>query len=137
MLDIILCVGVLAHVKNVEHVVYRCSTLLKKGGKIIIEITPSKSIFQYILWPFYFIRNLIDRNPNGYVINKITDGDLISQCDKHSLKHLHCKHHSYPFTGLKKLPVEMQRKWAFLLCKDNFLFRIGLEHLFLFEKKVG
>jgi 2-polyprenyl-3-methyl-5-hydroxy-6-metoxy-1,4-benzoquinol methylase len=68
--DVILCLGVLAHVDSPPECIARLATLLRPGGKLILELTDSQH-FAGMLTRFYQWLCAL-RKPRTYSLNKVS-----------------------------------------------------------------
>ena len=135
--DVILCVGVLAHVPSIDNVISKITKILNKGGVVIFELTPKKSIFEIILWPYYYYRKVKTGNPKGYELNKISIDDLIRLCRRNELNVAKHIRHSYPLPTQRNWPLKWQRSWTYHTWKSRFFSNIGLEHIIMFTSSNG
>ncbi len=98
--DLILCIGVLAHVASINAVLEKITRLLAPGGRAIIQISDT-SHFRY-------------RNDNfnttgyGYRLNKINKSAFLSQLNKSGFKVLQVKGYPWSFFPLTWLSQKTQ-----------------------------
>ena len=78
--DLIVCVGVLAHVESPEALISRICELLAPGGTIVMECSDA----QHFLTKFSSIRSGIVKmlKPPSYVLNRISSAWLITRFEK-------------------------------------------------------
>ena len=55
--DVILCLGVIAHISSVEVLFHKINAFLKHGGLLVAETTPNPYPIGKILFPYYYLRN--------------------------------------------------------------------------------
>lgn len=82
--DVVLCIGVLAHVKNVTEVVNKVSGYVKEGGYCIFQITDYSTLGGKYIWLYSTLREFIIRR-YGYILNRISRNSLIKMANDHSL----------------------------------------------------
>lgn len=78
--DLVLCLGVLAHVDSPEEVIARISELLKPGGTLIIEVTDSYHPVGLAIAVYHRALSFI--RPTTYNLNHVRIADIIRTCLK-------------------------------------------------------
>lgn len=82
--DVVLCIGVLAHVKKITEVVAKVSECTKRGGYCIFQITDHSTFGGKYIWLYSTFRELLIRR-YGYRMNKINRNSLIEIALIHGL----------------------------------------------------
>lgn len=80
--DLILCLGVLAHVDSVTDVIAKMVTLLKPNGSIIVQISNSQHLVHYFVNFYSVLRNFLLRtsllpNQRSYTLNHLSSTQLM------------------------------------------------------------
>ncbi len=78
--DLVLCLGVLAHVDSPEAVIAKISGLLKPGGTLILEVTDSYHPVGRAIAVYHRLLNFI--RPTTYNLNRVRIADIIRTCLK-------------------------------------------------------
>ena len=81
--DVILCLGVLAHVASPKAVIKQICSLLKPGGEVIVQASDFTHPVGRILDMYYHLRNLI--SPSTYRLNRISAKQIIREFRTHGL----------------------------------------------------
>jgi ubiquinone/menaquinone biosynthesis C-methylase UbiE len=82
--DLILCIGVLAHVDSPASAINRLVELAKPGSWIVLEFTDS---FHFWGWPIVLYQKLLKLlRPEPYALNRLKRRQIIDICKKHGLK---------------------------------------------------
>jgi 2-polyprenyl-3-methyl-5-hydroxy-6-metoxy-1,4-benzoquinol methylase len=82
--DLVLCIGVLAHVDSPNDVVARVASLLKPGGCAILEFTDS---YHFMGRAVVLYHRLLNRfRPATYSLNCIREREVMQSCDEHQLR---------------------------------------------------
>ena len=132
--DIILCVGVIAHVPTVDDLFQKISTLLKPGGFLIIETTPNPFPLGKLLFPYYFFRELLAGKAAKYQKNRLKVSDLLSRTQSMGLKHLRSVRYSFPLPSMSHWPQSLKLRYTLFTLNNSVLSRFGSEHILLFQR---
>jgi ubiquinone/menaquinone biosynthesis C-methylase UbiE len=81
--DLILCIGVLAHVTCPEDFIARMVSVLKPGGSIIVECTDSRHILTRLVALFYRVWGLF--RPATYKLNAVSFSEVTQILSRHQL----------------------------------------------------
>jgi 2-polyprenyl-3-methyl-5-hydroxy-6-metoxy-1,4-benzoquinol methylase len=89
--DLILCLGVLAHVDSPMNVIAKMVSLLKPSGSIIVQNSNSQHLVRYLSYFYSVLRNSLLRTslpPNQYLyaLNQLSDTKLMKTFRSHGLK---------------------------------------------------
>jgi len=68
--DMVLCLGLLAHVNSPEQLLKRLSQVISPGGYLIIQNTDSKHFYSHLIRFYLGLKNLIKRE--RYKLNKVS-----------------------------------------------------------------
>jgi 2-polyprenyl-3-methyl-5-hydroxy-6-metoxy-1,4-benzoquinol methylase len=75
--DIILCVGVLAHVQSLDILAKKLSSHLKPGGRCLIQFIDNNSWIAKMDWLYFSLYNAVNGNPYAYSVQKFTHHQVI------------------------------------------------------------
>lgn len=132
--DIVLCVGVIAHVPVVSRLFEKISNVLKPGGFLIIETTPNPYPIGRLLFPYYFIRGLFTGNRVDYNKNRLKVSDLLTYTKASDLKQLNSVRFSFPLPGMTHWPQSLKLRYTLFTLNNRCMSRFGSEHIMLFQK---
>jgi len=135
--DLIICVGVLAHVSSPFDLLEKIKSLCSDGGYLIIETTYDPYPIGRILKNFlsFDSERKLDSNYASYSKNRIKESDLISFLSSKDITLINRANYSIPFPGLSKLPQWLRYYYTFLTWKIRLLSKYGSEFIGLFKLK--
>lgn len=130
--DLVLAMGLLAHVDSVPEAIARLALLTKPGGHLCIQLTDCDSLIGR--FNFYYSRWREGISPNyGYSLNRLSTTVLAAAAESGNLRLLRRIRYSLIVPGLTRLPnwtlyalARVSRHWPF-----NAL---GGESILVFEK---
>jgi len=99
--DLILCIGVLAHVPSPSDFVGKMVSLLKPGGRIIVECTDSRHIFSRMIWLFYRVWGIV--RPTTYTLNAVSYFEIERTLRSFGLQQIAKFRYAAPFPGIYRL----------------------------------
>lgn len=82
--DLVICLGVLAHVDSPDKAIARFSYLLKPGGTLIIEVTDSHHPIGRAIDAYHSLLAMV--RPNTYELNLLRNDDVVRTCQKYGLQ---------------------------------------------------
>ena len=132
--DIIICVGVLAHVPSIDATLAKVASCLKPGGMAVLEFAPNPNPLGGILSPYYALRRVFSGVKPAYSTNKMPLAQLLLAAEKHGLHLQKLRRHSFPLPGMGRWSKELLYKYALCTLNNPLLSKIGVEHLMLFKK---
>lgn len=135
--DIVLCVGVIAHVPNVELLWQKIATTLKPGGLLIIETTPNPYPIGKLLFPYYFIRNRLSGKSARYNKNRVKVANLLESAKGIGLELLNSVRYSFPLPGMTHWSHEAKMRYTLFTLNNSFASRFGSEHIFLMQRNLA
>jgi 2-polyprenyl-3-methyl-5-hydroxy-6-metoxy-1,4-benzoquinol methylase len=99
--DVVICMGVLAHVVSPLQVIRRAASLLRDEGTLILECTDS----------FHFMRRLMTIHgrllakirPPGYRLSELSAADVLRMAEESGLKLENAFHYSWPVPGSQRI----------------------------------
>jgi ubiquinone/menaquinone biosynthesis C-methylase UbiE len=132
--DYIICIGLVAHVDNVDLLFEKIFSYLPPGGRLIVETTPNPFPLGKFFFPYYKLRNKLRKINFEYKKNRINifelnaklkEGGLTMQIHKTFSIHLPSFSHWSPAVKLW-----FTRKTL----TNRFLSQFGSEHILMYIK---
>jgi 2-polyprenyl-3-methyl-5-hydroxy-6-metoxy-1,4-benzoquinol methylase len=132
--DVVLCLGVLAHVNSVQETIRAISTSLKKGGLCVLQITDAASCFSRVMKIYGAFRRAkpVDL---GYVLNQTTASMIQTLAAQTGLQDLRQCRYSLLMPGMLRLRDSFLFRFQIATLENNWLSRFGSEVLFLLAKE--
>lgn len=97
--DLILCIGVLAHVDSAASAINRLAELAKPGSWIVLEFTDS---FHFWGWPIVLYQKLLKLlRPEPYALNRLRRRQIMDLCAKNGLRTASVYRYGLPPLGSK------------------------------------
>lgn len=127
--DIILCVGVLAHVKDWINTVEKVASLLRNGGLAILQISNTDHIY-------YRIKNSAKQELDnyGYNLNKINSKILAVQVQKNSLTEISKIKYPVLYPFIRIFGSSFSYHCLRLMYRIKLFQLLGSENVILFRK---
>lgn len=135
--DVVICMGVLAHVASPTEVIQKAAALLKPGGTLVLECTDS----------FHFVRRLMTAHsrllelfrPTGYKLTKLSGAEVVAIAEKAGLKLTGKFRYAWPAPGLQRVFSQdtlyrMVRR-VFGSAQHNQNAGLGFEHIFCLTRR--
>lgn len=132
--DIVLCIGVLAHVPSIESTIIEIAKCMKPKGLAIIEFTPLQDPISKLFFPYYMVRNLFTGTTTGYRTNKMSLKVLLKIASNNGLHLRIHKRHSFPLPTMSRWPERWRNEYTLQTFKNPILSKIGVEHVMMFSK---
>ncbi|MBI4520423.1 MAG: class I SAM-dependent methyltransferase [Gemmatimonadetes bacterium] len=132
--DIVLCIGVLAHVGSVDQTIDKISRLLRAGGRCILQITDSSRSLTRLIHSYYSLRERL-RSRVGYSLNRMTVDETLAVAARHSLRLVSVRRHALLFPGMGRLPSHWLLEYDLFVMSHPLLSRYGSSALLLLEKR--
>ena len=134
--DLILCLGVLAHVDSPEDVIARIASLLKPHGSVIVQNSNSHHPLGYLFNRYSKLRNTL--LPAPYTLNRLSDAKLMEMFGNHGLKLIALYRYSLPIPGMARF-FTSDSIYKFLrkiygTYTNNYRSWLGNEYIYHFEK---
>jgi len=128
--DVVLCVGVLAHVPRPEATVAKVASLVKPGGRLLLQISDYDRPVGKLL---YWFARAVTRS-RRYPLARIGSSDVVSWAGRSGLSLV--AESVYPASppGYRLLPMELQRKALQVMHSQPLLAPVRTEALLLFER---
>ena len=100
--DLILCIGVLAHVVSPADFIAKMVSLLKPNGKIIVECTDSSHFMSGLVSPVETMWALIRPSKHTYDLNAITYSGVVEMLGHHGLRPTATFRYGAPLPGTSR-----------------------------------
>lgn len=127
--DVVLCVGVLAHVDNPARTIARVAGLLAPGGRAVFQITDADRALGRLVHALYALRR-----GGGYALHRLSRRELDRLAGAHGLRRLACRRHLPLLPGMGLLPARWLRRYEHAGAERPLLTRLGSETLLLYAK---
>lgn len=128
--DVVLCVGVLAHVVSVEETMKKVAGFLKQGGRCILQLTDSQKLIAKIA---QFLRSK-QKGFYGYSTNKTNFSQITNLAKNNGLSLIDYRRFSLLFPGMGRMPDGLLYKYQQVTLNNRFLSKHGSEVILLFSK---
>lgn len=124
--DLILCIGVVSHIEDIDQLLHKIKNLLTGNGKAIIQISDAS----------HFRNKNLASNSNsyGYELNRITKTEFTQKLNSVGFKLLKELGYSWSFRPINYLSQKIQFYLLNKIRKTSFLKFLSSEWLFLVEK---
>ena len=135
--DVILCVGVIAHVPDVAQLFEFIGKKLKPGGQLILETTPNPYPIGKLFYPYYFLRGLFSKKIPDYQKNRLKVKALLKYIEPLNVEILKTVRYSFPLPGMSHWSKSLKLRYTLFTLNNPFMARFGSEHLFLMKKNTN
>jgi SAM-dependent methyltransferase len=135
--DLILCLGVLAHVDSPADVIAKMASLLKPRGSIIVQNSDSQHPIGYLVNRYSILRNSLLSMP--YTVNRLGGARLVEMFDHRGLKLTADYRYNLPVPGMARFfssdSIYKFIKVMYGTYANNHLSWVGSECLYVFENE--
>lgn len=136
--DLVMNIGILAHIQNPWEFINKTMNLVKPGGKLIIQNTDSDHWFAKLIHSYLSLRRLIGKDK--YALNKVPESKLLETLSQGGFSLEKSFRYNQSFLGLSrlfsnKLKYKLTRKY-FGRVGSNRHAKEGSDVTFLFKKSV-
>lgn len=131
--DLVLCLGVLAHVPDVREAVAKLASLVRPGGGLLLQLTDHQEPLSVANDAFHKLKRLVMSDP-GYAIQKPRVGDVVEWAEAAGLRMSATRQYWVlpPLAG--RLPVQVGLDLLTRLYDSPSASRFGTEKLLLLTK---
>jgi len=135
--DLIISLGILAHIDDVDKFLNYIQSKVKKGGAIIIQNTNSKHFYSKLIRLYLGVRKLLGKDK--YTLNKVPASRVENSFKKAGFSCQKVFRYNQSFIGFSKLfsndkKYELTRKW-FGNAAHNKNAWLGSDYIYHFIKK--
>lgn len=134
--DVVLCIGVLAHVDSIDDAVRKVASFLKPGGRAIFQITDSNTFVARIHSSAQKLKSWMGRDV-GYQTNSMTLHGLHEVLARSAFQILDERRYSLILPGMGKLPNNWLFRYQLASLDRPSLGRLGMDVVLLVQKPVG
>jgi 2-polyprenyl-3-methyl-5-hydroxy-6-metoxy-1,4-benzoquinol methylase len=99
--DLVICLGLLAHIESPEQLLNKIISLVKPGGLLILQNTNSKHFYSHLIGLYLGFKSLVGKQP--YKLNKVPAKLIERIAAKNNLQLLKCYRYNQSFLGLSNL----------------------------------
>jgi 2-polyprenyl-3-methyl-5-hydroxy-6-metoxy-1,4-benzoquinol methylase len=135
--DLVLCIGVLAHVPDIDAAAEKIALCLGDGGSAVVEFTPNPNPLASLLFPYYWLRGRHRGSLQGYETNRMPLAQLLQIFACHSLQLARLRRHFFPLPTMAWWPQRWLYRYAVRAMRSKLVSRIGTEHIMLLSKKAA
>jgi len=134
--DLIISLGILAHIDNIDKFLNYIQSKVKKGGSIIIQNTNSAHFYSKLIRLYLGVRKLLGKDK--YQLNKVPANQVEMSFQKAGFTCQKVFRYNQSFVGFSKLfsnnkKYELTRKW-FGKVSNNKNASLGSDYIYLFTK---
>ena len=134
--DLIISLGILAHVDDIDKFLNFIQHKVKKGGTIIIQNTNSNHFYSKLIRLYLGVRKLLGKDK--YKLNKVSASQVENSFKKAGFSCQKVFRYNQSFIGFSKLfsndkKYELTRKW-FGNAAHNKNASLGSDYIYLFKK---
>lgn len=133
--DLILCLGVLAHVDSPEDVIAKMVSLLKPGGSMIVQNSDAQHPLGYLINRYALLRNSLFAIP--YTINRLGGARLEEMLSQRGLKRTAVYRYNLPIPGMARFfssdSIYTFIKTLYGTYAHNRLSWLGSEYIYIFK----
>jgi len=134
--DLVICLGLLAHVNSPKELLDKVSVLVKPGGLLVVQNTNSTHFYSYLIRAYLALKNLVSKQP--YSLNKVPAALVEKSLAANSFKRIGRFRYNQSFLGLSNL-FSNERKYqitrrVFGEAGNNKNSWLGSDNIYLFKK---
>ena len=135
--DLIICLGLLAHVNSPEQLLNKLSKVLAPGGLLIIQNTDAAHFYSYLIRFYLGLKNIISKQP--YKLNKVSASLIETTLKNNELQLIKSYRYNQSFLGFSNL-FSNKKKYNltssfFGNAENNKHVKWGSDVTYLFKKK--
>lgn len=134
--DLVICLGLMAHVNSPNQLLEKISRLVAPGGKLVIQNTDSSHFYSYLIRLYLGMKHLVKKQP--YSLNRVKAKELVSSLTKHGFELQEQFRYNQSFLGLSNLFSNEKKykltRWFFGDANNNKHAELGSDYTYLFRK---
>ena len=132
--DLILCMGVLAHVDDVQQTMTLVSRLTRARGRCIIQLTDRGQWSTQLMFVWETLVNLV-LHRRTYRTNRTAWNAVLRMAETSGLRLRECYRYSLLLPGMGLLPDTLLYKWQRFTLQHPLIGRFGTEVIASFDKQ--
>lgn len=135
--DLVICLGLLAHVNSPEQLLTKLSKIISPNGYLIIQNTDSSHFYSYLIRFYLGLKRIISKS--SYQLNKVKASFLEDELQKNGFEQQKCYRYNQSFLGFSNL-FSNEKKYKLTRCffgdaEHNKHAKWGSDVTYLFKKK--
>lgn len=135
--DLVLNIGILAHIRDPWKFLRRSIDLVKPGGYLILQNTDADHPFAKLIFSYLWLRRAVGKDK--YALNKVSEKKLLREVESRGLDLVASFHYNQSFLGMSRLfgnetKYRMTRRY-FGSAENPRRQKAGSDATFLFRKK--
>jgi ubiquinone/menaquinone biosynthesis C-methylase UbiE len=134
LFDVVICVGVLAHVVSIEDTVAKVAGFLRPGGRCIFQITDTDRFLGNLLVTLDRMRESVG-HARGYAVNKTGLSQISRVARARQLTYGDKRQYWPVLPGMGKLPNKWLGTYQHFTLTHRSLSRLGFELVLLYVKE--
>jgi ubiquinone/menaquinone biosynthesis C-methylase UbiE len=99
--DLVICMGLLAHVNSPEQLLHKLSKIITPGGLLIIQNTDAAHFYSYLIHGYLKLKSLVSKQL--YKLNQVKGSFVETQLEKNGFKKIKSYRYNQSFLGLSNL----------------------------------
>jgi SAM-dependent methyltransferase len=132
--DVVLCLGVLAHVPDVDAALRKLVSLVAPGGRCVLQLTDHVEPSARLSDAFYRLKKRV-RDISGYEVHKTSATDVLKRMQDLGMRPIGMRQYWVLPPLFGRLPVSLGRKLLAALYDSPQASAWGSEKIFAFEKR--
>ena len=132
--DIVICVGVLAHVNSVDDTIKKITEILNPGGKCILQMTNYSSLIGKVLVGYYWFISTL-KQEDSYFVNAIKLKDIVAIAEKLNLMKINSLSYVSLLPGMSFINPERRYEFQHFTMNNWLISKFGSEVFILFNKE--
>ena len=132
--DVVICIGVLAHVVSVRETIAKVARLLKPSGRCIFQITDADQYLGKFIVNFYRVHDFV-LHSRGYSVNKTHLSYITDTAYFNRLVFLDKRQYWSILPGMGKMPNAWLWKYQFFTLTHSLLLHMGSEVIVCYVKE--
>lgn len=131
--DLVLCLGVLAHVELVESTITKIAEVLRPGGRCVLQMTDVDRIGGKLTGLYCDLRNYLSRS-YPMTLNRTGVRKVRSLASQVKMECLAERRYASLMPGMGRIPLNWQRRYHLLTLNTPWLSRHSSEAILMFVK---
>jgi len=131
--DVVLCVGVLAHVESLASAIQKLASLTKPGGRCVVQISDHDRLLGKVHYALAGSRRGTTRN-GGYPLLRTGNGELQEIASSVGFRCARRRNHCLTLPGMGRLPSRWLVAYDKCVLNSSLLSRFAPSSIFLFER---
>lgn len=124
--DVVLCLGVLAHVPNVDDAIKKIKSLLRPGGVCVLQFTDQRQWLAGLQWLVYSLLRWLS-GKDGYWVNPITHANIMALVTDNGFQVVDAVRYSFLFPGMGRLPNTWLYRYQLFTLENSCLSQHGTD----------